>query len=94
MIFSEYVPSSRIVGHIVALSFWKARSVGDLSSSGLVGSLGAGVGLSWALNQTQVYHFRELCTRGTSKDFIGVFKEGLALGWPPERGQCWPGIAS
>ena len=25
---------------------------------------------------------------------IGVFKEGLALGCPPERGQCWPGIAS
>ena len=60
--FSEYMPSSRIAGHIVALSFWKAHSVGDPSSSGLVGSSGAGARLSWTLYQTQVYHFRELCT--------------------------------
>ena len=55
--FSEYMPSSRIAGHIVALSFWKAHFVRDPSSSGLVGSSGAGARLI-----TQVYHFRELCT--------------------------------
>lgn len=50
--------------------------------------------MSWALNQTQVYHFRGLCPKGDLKDFIGVFKDGLALGCPPERegnaGQALP----
>ena len=80
--FSEYMPSSRIAGHIVALSFWKAHSVGDPSSSGLVGSLGAGVGLSWTLNQSQVYHFRS-CALGGLKGLHRCVQGGAGPGVSP-----------